>query len=163
MVNAGELRLSKTSGNAIPGNLTIGDGTGTDIVRLMTNNQIADSATVTVNSSGQLLVNGTASDTIGSLNLTGGLVNTGTGTLTLTSDPAIVSNAATNSSTIAGNIVLQGSKTIQVANGAAAIDLDITANVGDMWYTTITKTGTGTMRLSGSNSFKAPSSSPTAS
>ncbi len=156
VVNGGELRLSKTSGNAIPGNLTIGDGTGTDIVRLMTNNQIADSATVTVNSSGQLLVNGTASDTIGSLNLTGGLVNTGSGTLTLSSDPAIVSNAATNSSSIAGILVMPGTKTIQVADGAAAIDLDISARILDSGYSSITKTGSGTMRLSGSNSFQGP-------
>lgn len=156
VVNGGELRLNKGSGNAIAGNLTIGDGSGTDIVRIMANNQIADSSTVTVSSSGQLFVNGTASDAIGSLNLTGGLVNTGTGTLTLTASPAIVANAHSNSSTVAGNIFLQGAKTIQVADGAAAIDLDITGSVLDMWYTSITKTGDGTLRLSGNNNFQGP-------
>ncbi len=156
VVQGGELRLSKTSGNAIPGNLSIGDGTGTDIVRLAAGNQIADSATVTVNSSGQLLVSGTATDTIGAIQMSGGLVNTGTGTLTLTAEPAIVALLNSNTSTMAGRIVLQGAKTIQVADGASVVDLDITANIIDQFYTTVTKTGGGTVRLSGSNTFQGP-------
>lgn len=155
-VDAGELQLNKSSGNAVAGNVTVGDGSGTDVLRLTASNQIGDSSVVTINSSGQFLVSGSPTDTIGSLNMTGGLVNTGTGSLTLSADPAIISNAYSSSATIAGNISLQGSKTIQVADGSAAIDLDITANVLDMWYTSITKTGAGTLRLSGNNTFQGP-------
>lgn len=151
-VNGGELRLDK-SGNAIVGSLVIGDGTGTDIVRLMDDNQIGNTNTVTLKSSGQFLFNGSYTETIGSLDMTGGLVNTGSGTLTLSENPAIVTHAYSNSAQIQGNILLQGTKTIEVANGTAAVDLDISANIGDMWYTAITKMGDGTMRLSGSNSF----------
>lgn len=155
-VQQGELRLSKTSGNAIAGNLTVGNGSNTAIVRLATNNQISDSATVSVNSSGQFLNSGAASDTIGSLNLTGGLVDMGSGTLTLSANPAIIANAHTNSATIAGTLALPGTKTIQVADGAAAVDLDITARLVDSGYTSIIKTGSGTVRLSASNSFQGP-------
>jgi len=155
-VQGGELRLNKSSGNAIAGPLIIGNGSGTDVVRLMAANQIGDTNTVTVNSSGQFLFNGSYAETISSLDMTGGLVNTGSGTLTLTADPAIVTHAHTNAAEIKGHLILQGSKTIQVADGAAAVDLDISANIGDQWYTSITKTGDGTMRLSGSNSFQGP-------
>jgi autotransporter-associated beta strand protein len=156
VVNQGELRLSKTSGNSIAGGLTIGNGSSAAVVRLTANNQIGDSGTVTVNSTGQFLTSGTASDTIGSLNLTGGLVDMGAGTLTLSADPAIIANAHTNTATIAGNLAFPGAKTIQVADGLAAVDLDITANIRDSSYTTISKTGLGTLRLSGSNSFQGP-------
>lgn len=154
IVNEGELRLDK-GGNAVR-NLTIGDGTGADVVRLMSGNQINNASTVTLQSSGQLLFNGSYAETITSLDMTGGLVDTGSGTLTLTGDPAIISRASTNSAEIKGNLLIEGSNTIQVANGSAAIDLDISANIGDRWYTSITKTGAGTLRLSGSNSFNGP-------
>lgn len=153
-VNAGEMQLQKSSGNAIVGPLVIGDGTGTDVVRLMDSDQISDTATVTLKSSGQFLFNSSYTETIGSLDMTGGLVDTGAGTLTLTDNPAIITHAYSNAAEIKGNLLLQGSKTIEVANGTAAVDLDISANIGDRWYTSITKTGDGTMRLSGSNSFQ---------
>jgi autotransporter-associated beta strand protein len=52
-VTAGTLLLDKPSGvTAIPGNLTVGDGSGTDVVRLLNNNQIANTSDVTVTSSG---------------------------------------------------------------------------------------------------------------
>lgn len=155
-VNGGELRLGKSSGNAIAGPLIIGDGTGTDVVRLMAGNQINDSSTVTLQSSGQLLFNGSYAETVASLDMTGGLVDTGSGTLTLTANPAIITRASTNTAEIKGNLLLQGTTTIQVADGGAAIDLDISANIGDRYYTSLTKTGDGTMRLSGSNSFQGP-------
>src|SRR5262245_46156911 len=57
-VNGGTMLLNKTAGtNAVPGALVIGDGTGTDTVRLSAANQIADAANVTVNSSGLLDLN----------------------------------------------------------------------------------------------------------
>lgn len=85
-------------------------------------------------------------------------ITTGTNTLTLSGVGGVAINAqqTANSLTIAGRIEFEGAQTIAVNNGSAAIDLDITANVIDKWYTSITKTGTGTMRLSGNNTFQGP-------
>lgn len=155
IVQGGELRLGKSSGNAIAGPLTIGDGTGTDVVRLMTNNQINDSSTITLLSSGQFLFDGSHVETITGLDMTGGLVDTGSGTLTLTGNPAIITHASANTAEIKGNLRLQ-STAIQVADGAAAVDLDISGNILDQYYASLTKTGNGTLRLSGSNNFQGP-------
>lgn len=154
-INAGELRLNKTNAVALPGNVTVGDGTGTDVLRLLASNQLGDGITLTVNSSGQMLST-SSSDTIASLVMNGGLINTGTGTLTLTGPSALNSLSNSVASTVVGRLVLQGSQTVNVQNGPSATDLDIQANIVDQWYTTITKTGGGTMRLSGSNSFQGP-------
>ena len=62
---------------AIVGDLVILDGTATEIV----NNQIADTATVTVSTLGMFHL-GVNSDTIGTLQSVGGLVDIGTGRLT---------------------------------------------------------------------------------
>jgi fibronectin-binding autotransporter adhesin len=61
VVHAGTLLLAAAGGNAIPGDLQIGDdvgGFGTDVVRLLANNLVADTATVRVAGSGQLDLNG---------------------------------------------------------------------------------------------------------
>src|SRR5439155_16972542 len=80
-VNAGELDLGKTAGvNAVAGGLTIGDGTGTDVAKLLAANQIADASSVTVNSSGTCNMN-SLSETISSLTLNGASLDTGTATL----------------------------------------------------------------------------------
>jgi autotransporter-associated beta strand protein len=74
-VNAGTLALAKSAGlNAIAGNLVVGDGRGVDTVRLDANDQIADTASVTLrggelgNSANvaRLEMNGAASDSFGS-------------------------------------------------------------------------------------------------
>ncbi|HEX8204339.1 MAG TPA: autotransporter-associated beta strand repeat-containing protein, partial [Isosphaeraceae bacterium] len=57
VVQAGTLVLAAPGGNAVPGDLLIGDnagGFGVDAVRLQDNNQVADTATVTVTGSGLL-------------------------------------------------------------------------------------------------------------
>src|SRR5262249_39060433 len=69
---------------AVPQALVIGQGTGPDVVRLLANGQIAATAKVTVNGSGQLDLGG-LSNAIAGLTMTGGKV-TGTGTLTLNGD-----------------------------------------------------------------------------
>ncbi|QIF00280.1 autotransporter-associated beta strand repeat-containing protein [Roseimicrobium sp. ORNL1] len=84
-VSNGVLLLSKTAGqNAITGNLNI---TGGGKLRFGANNQVADSSAVTVSGSGSVFngdgVNtGVANlnETIGSLTVVGGTVNSGTGT-----------------------------------------------------------------------------------
>lgn len=66
-VNEGTLRLNRGGGNSIGGDLTIGDGTGTDTVTYYnSNNQIADTANVYLASSGVLNLNN-RTDVIGSL------------------------------------------------------------------------------------------------
>ena len=67
-VNAGTVILNKTAGtDAIAGDLTIGDGSGTDVVRLSANNQINNSSNITLNG-GELAMNGNT-DTAGTLDL----------------------------------------------------------------------------------------------
>ncbi len=54
-VNEGTLVLNKTSSvKSVPGNLVIGDGSGSDVVRLGSNNQIATTADVFIQSGGLL-------------------------------------------------------------------------------------------------------------
>src|SRR5262249_23749118 len=81
-INTGILLLNKAAGlNAILGNVVVGDGIGgvdADVLRLGSDNQIANTASVTVNSSGLLDLAG-LSETIGSLAGPGD-VNLGSGT-----------------------------------------------------------------------------------
>ena len=168
-VNAGTLFLAKTAGvSAITGPLLIGDGSGTDTVLLQASNQIANT-TVTVNSSGvfdlggfsegflSLIVNG-GSATIGtgvlslgtSLTMTGGSVaSTGAGSLLM--QGLVNTNASATAATISGAVDFGAAiRTLTIADGAAANDLDLTANVSNGG---LTKSGAGTLRLSGANTF----------
>jgi autotransporter-associated beta strand protein len=151
-VNGGTLVLAKNAGtDAINAALTIGDGAGTDTVRLGAANQINNNVTVNLAASGVLDLNG-HSDTITGLVFTGGTVTTGAGTLTLSSG-SVVTNAATASANIAGNLALnQYNNTFNVANGTAAEDLIVSANVSGT-NKRIVKTGAGTLVLSGTNTF----------
>lgn len=150
VVAGGTLVLAKQGVLAIPGDLTIGDGSGVDLVRALGDDQIADAATVTINSTGVLDLNG-HSDTIGGLHMTGGLVATGSGTLTLGGDVMI--DAGGGESTISGRLDPGGLRSFYVADDpGAAINLDVTADVvGD--GAGLVKFGFGTMRLSGANSY----------
>ena len=147
-VNVGILQLNKTAGvDAIAGNLSIGDGTGTDEVELSASNQIADSSDVSLNTSGLFDLNGN-DETIDALAMTGGSVTTGGGTLTLGND--ITGNASTSSATISGNLNLGAStRTFTIADGTADPDMTISAIVSNGG---LTKGGDGTLRLSGSSS-----------
>ena len=74
-VSDGTLNLSKTTGVAIAGALTIGNGLGgqdVDKVNLTGSNQIADTAAVTIAAGGVLELNANT-DTIASLNMDAGL------------------------------------------------------------------------------------------
>jgi autotransporter-associated beta strand protein len=147
-VSAGTLLLEKSGGaQAVKGDLIIGDGTGgagADVVRLAANNQIANTADVTVYSSGLLDLDG-YNETFRALTMTSGSVTTGAGTLALTG--GITSNAAAASATISGNLNLPGSQPLLVADGAAANDLDVSAAISGG---ILVKEGPGTLRLSGS-------------
>ncbi len=77
-MNAGTLVLYKTASvKSVPGNLVIGDGSGSDVVMLGSNNQIADTADVLIQSGG-LLECGTRYALMDTLHGTG-TVNFGTG------------------------------------------------------------------------------------
>jgi autotransporter-associated beta strand protein len=80
-VNLGTLELNKTPGvNAVPGALDIFGG----VVRLLASNQIADTSAVSVNNPGTTLDLNGNSETIATLNGTGGNVMLGGGALTVT-------------------------------------------------------------------------------
>lgn len=144
-VNEGTLLLSKTVANgAINGDLVIGSGTGTDIVQLGASDQIADGTSPIINTTGQLLLNG-FNETIGGLTMTGGLVSTGSGKLTLGGN--VVTNPSVLVATISGNLSLGGgTRTFNVVDGIAATDLDITAVASNGG---VIKNGSGTLAISG--------------
>jgi autotransporter-associated beta strand protein len=154
VVNQGLLELGKT-GVAVPGPLTIGDGNGgvnVDVVRFNGNAQLANSSAVTINSSGQLDLAG-FSGVIGSLTMTSGNVETGSGSLGL--NGGVTVNAASATATIAGNLSLQGAaRTFNVSDGSAATDLMISAAIADGTGTgEIIKSGAGTLQITASNTY----------
>jgi fibronectin-binding autotransporter adhesin len=151
-VSAGTLVLDRLGGpnRAIPGNLIIGDGFGSgDTVRLDTANQISDASgnTVTVNSSGLLNLSG-FNETIQNLTLNGGSVS---GVSTLIVNGAISSGASSAGASITGGTVDfgAGDQTITVADGAAAVDLQISSAIP---HGALSKEGGGILMLSGSES-----------
>lgn len=151
-VNEGLLRLGKTAGiTAIPAAVVVGDGVGapsSEGVTLLQPNQIANNAAVSVTASGLLNLNGLA-ETIGALALTGGTVQTGAGTLTLTGN--VVTNASAQQAVISGNLDLGGAtRSFTVAEGSATTDLLISAAISNG---ALTKAGLGTLELSGVNTY----------
>jgi autotransporter-associated beta strand protein len=153
-VTDGTLVLAKTAGNAITGNLIIGDGIGTDIVELYSSEQIADSVAVTVNEGATFDLFGNA-ETIDTLTLQAGTVSIGTaGTLTVAT--SITSNATTSnvSSNIQGGTLdLNGNATssIIVADDPSVMeDLAISSSITNGG---ISKSGSGILSLSGSNTY----------
>src|SRR5215472_14766527 len=98
-VNSGTLTLARGSGldGSIAGPLVVGlavGSQGTAIAKLASNNQIADSSTVTVNFTG-VLDAANNSDWIEGLVLAGGQVHTGTGMLALEGDLTVQAGSAT--------------------------------------------------------------------
>ncbi len=59
--------IEKTSAVAVGGNLTIGDGTGTDVVKLLAGEQIADGAAVLIDKTSGILNLNNFTETISSL------------------------------------------------------------------------------------------------
>jgi fibronectin-binding autotransporter adhesin len=119
-VNDGTLVLDKSASGttAVAGNLIIGDGTGTDTVRLDESNQITDTASVTLNNGGVFNLNNN-SETIAGLNAasTGAQVQLGTGTLTVNNSTA---NTFAGTLTGAGTLTKTGvgRLTLSTASGS---------------------------------------------
>ena len=133
-VNGGELDLSKTSGvNAIAANLTIGDGTGTDTVKLLAADQIADTSDLTLNSSGVLNLNNN-NETIDALNgVAGSSVTLGTATLTVGANNEATADFAGVISGAGGNPTKTGTGT-QTLSGISANTFTgiTTVNAGEL-------------------------------
>ncbi|MEA3209933.1 MAG: hypothetical protein QOE70_2990 [Chthoniobacter sp.] len=170
-VTDGTLELNKTAGtNATTGNIEIGDGVGaagSASVVLKASNQISNNGRITVRTEGLLDFAG-ASDSLSGLTLesgdaSGAQVTTGAGTLFLSpADPldltVNVVGAGAMGATISGKLDLNANGQIfNVADGAAAADLDISAAISGSGG--IVKAGAGVLRLSGSgsNTFTAGS------
>lgn len=165
LVNSGILRLNRyifgagltvIGTTAIPGNLAVGALNGTlvsDIVVLDRDNQIADTSSVTVASTGSLELSG-ESDTIGELDLLGGFVSTGTGILSV--DGGIYAAVGFNNkdSVIAGRLSL-GARVgePQLINVAQGVLLHISAAISGGSSSDLVKTNRGELFLSASNTF----------
>ncbi len=142
----GTLAYDSPAGNSYTGLTTVNGGT----LQLETSNQIADTASVTVNAGATFDLN-SHDETIANLTLTGGTVNTGSGTLTLSGN--VTSDAATSSAVINGKLNLIGAvPTLSVNQGTAVNDLVIAASIS---AGSLTKLGLGTLVLSGNNSSYA--------
>jgi len=164
--DGGVLELSKfaivptpTNFTAIPGDLSIGDGNGlvgTDVLRLLADDQIADTSDVTVRNSGLFDLNGN-SDRIGSLTMQGGEVDSGNGVLILGGNLTTLTDD--NPAFINGNLSLGGaSRTFEINSGAPAADLRINASISAGTISLIatagfTKTGGGSLFLAGTNTY----------
>lgn len=153
-VKTGTVRLMKATGIAVPGDVIVGDGIGvsdSDLLKLSNDNQIVDTASITVKESGffQLSSN---DEVVGSLTLKGGHVSTGTGTLLV--GGSITSLAYADSSLIEGNLNLGiRSKVISVEDGLVADDLIINAAISGNPGVGFSKSGPGTLVLGGANTF----------
>lgn len=163
VVVGGTVTLGKTAGvTAISGDLFIGNGGAIlDTVRLLTDDQIADTADVIMDDSGVFDLNN-QNESIATLTMEGGQVTTGTGTLT---NGNITTLASSETATIDGNLHLGNStRTFNIADGLAGNDMTINANIAGgsttsspfVFFAGITKTGPGVLVLSGNNNYVGP-------
>ncbi|HAV64136.1 MAG TPA: hypothetical protein DCY13_17435, partial [Verrucomicrobiales bacterium] len=153
-VNSGEVHFQK-SGGASPYNgnsISIGSTNVSDQTQLFlhANDQISDGATVSIQPSGALVMNG-FSDQVYSVNMLSGIVDAGTGTLgingSLNLSPRFVGGLTYESPTLLGKLELHGAAcTISVSGNTCSIDADIVENGTT---TTLNKTGPGTLWLKG--------------
>lgn len=148
----GPFSIPQESRIVVPGELVVGDGSGSDTVQLNYHGQIGLSAPVTLASSGIFDLNG-YNQSIGSLTMQGGTITTGTGTLFLGGD---VTTAAT-SAVIYGNLNLGSTgRTFTVAHVMSDVDLWLNANVNGGPASpalALRKLGGGVAWLQGSNTF----------
>jgi autotransporter-associated beta strand protein len=152
-VSGGTLMLAKTSGIAVPGDLTVfGGGT----VQLAASNQIATTSHVTLDAAltAAVLDLNNFSNTIGQLSFAaGGTLTTEAGTATLGGNVDLTGTSGMG--VIAGNLNLGGAtRTFTVQQGSGAVDLSIAAVVSGTGG--ITMAGPGVLSLSGVNTFTGP-------
>jgi autotransporter-associated beta strand protein len=150
----GEVIAGKTAGVvALPGPVNIGDGTpGTRRVTLAAANQIADAATVRLNGDGAELALGGFAETLTALEMVGGTVNSGPGTLTLTG--TLTTLPAETTALVTGSLALGGTglRDWTVADGAVETDLELAAFLSAPGGAVLRKLGDGSMAVSGAGS-----------
>lgn len=145
-VNAGTLALAKTGGvTAIGGNLVIGDGSGTDTVRLDAANQIAATAAVTFNAAGTptLNLNG-FSQTLGSIAST----NTGAQLQLGSPGSATTFTVGNATNTTFAGAISGGSNASFNKQGAGTLTLS-----GSSTYTGLTTVSAGTLNAQSDNAL----------
>ncbi len=179
-VNEGTLILAKDDGvlAIAGGNVTVGNnivlgntnGARDALVISGGNEQIADTANITVNSgsistdadvsftnltmtAGEVVATNADLNIGGTISITGGsIISTGTGAINFGGN-AITSVSAPMFARIAGMLNLSNTTTVTVANNAAIpYDLEITADITGVGQGLI-KAGAGTLLLSGDNTF----------
>jgi autotransporter-associated beta strand protein len=147
IANAGNINLGLTGGSTVGSPLSVGGAGSTASITLLGSNQIASYETMTVGTLGTFNLNG-YSNTLSSIALTAGTITTGTGTLTLSSATPLTISASGTASTINGNVVLSAYN--PTVNGTASSSLTIN---GALTSTSgLTKSGSGTLTLSGASS-----------
>ncbi|MCG3150172.1 MAG: hypothetical protein PCFJNLEI_03651 [Verrucomicrobiae bacterium] len=130
IVNSGTLQLNKTGAglnSALGSTVTIGDGTGganADVVKLLASNQLSDTASPMINSSGLLHLNG-FSETIGGLQGNGN-VNLAGGNLTFNSGAVVTFSGAVTGT---GDLTKNGAS-VQTLSGVNSYSGDTIINAG---------------------------------
>jgi fibronectin-binding autotransporter adhesin len=154
-INIGRLELNKglfSGETAVPGELIVGNETVStpSTVQLLRDNQIPDTSEVTIYDNGLLDLNG-SDETIASLTLNGGTVDSGAGQLTL--DGHVTATSTTNSVAVIDGELSLGltTRTFTVHDGPFFPDLRIDAIVRG--FGGLTKAGAGTLELNAANSF----------
>jgi autotransporter-associated beta strand protein len=155
LIEAGRVDLNTSTNQAFLHGLVIG-GAGTPAeVRLLTSTRINQFQKINILEKGLLNLNNFNQTTEG-LIMTGGTAQSGTGTLTFSnsgSGPRLQTNASSQTATITGNLAISSfSNEFSIADGAAATDALISAPISGN-NTRILKTGDGTLRLTGANTF----------
>jgi autotransporter-associated beta strand protein len=163
-VSDGLLQLDKTGGAvAIPAaGLIVGDGVGaakSAVVQWLADNQLASGTPITVNSDGQVDLNG-HKDTTAALTMTGGNVTLETGSvLTLGGGVTGSSDSSGNAATIsgAGTLSLGGvTQTFTMIPGGGSPDMIISAVIAGTGSEGLTKAGTGALLLTANETYTGP-------
>jgi autotransporter-associated beta strand protein len=150
----GKLFLAKTNATSIPQTLMIGNGNAVASCTLQSSNQISDTSQIGILRGSSFLLNN-RSETIGSVLMTGGIIVSGTGTLTLNGPLEAWSSSLFGPSFITGNLSLGGAtRTFNINENAISPGLIISATIVDGGSSAgITKTGGGVLQLSSANSY----------